>query len=66
MLTHMQSVCTTKKGSISIGGVITSIARAISLEEELATPDRLPTPSLDILACHHMRLIKIGGMRNIL
>lgn len=38
--------------------MITSIAHAIGLDAELATLDPLPTPSLDIVAFHHMRLIK--------
>lgn len=58
MLAHMQAVGTAKKGPIFIGGVITSIARAIALYVELATLDPLPTPSLDILEFCHMQLIK--------
>lgn len=38
--------------------MITSIARAIGLDAELATLDPLLIPSLDILAFLHMRLIK--------
>lgn len=58
MLTHIQAFCTAKKGLISFGAVITSIARAIGLDKELATLDPLPILSLDIDAFLHMRLIK--------
>lgn len=60
---YQQVVCTAKKGSISSGGVITSIVRALGLKRELATLDPLLIPSLDIDVFRHMRLIK--NMRDV-
>lgn len=57
LLAHIQAVHTTKKGNITFGGLITSIARALDLHVELAMFDPLPMLSLDINVCRHMRLI---------
>lgn len=58
MLAYMHAVGTVKKGLISIGGVITSIACVLGLEAQLAALDPLLVPSLDIHVCRHMWLIK--------
>lgn len=58
MLAHMQAADTAEKGHIYVGGMVTSIAREIGLEVELATLDHLPIHSLDITAFLYMRLIK--------
>lgn len=54
----MQAVRTAKKGNITFGVLITSIAHALDLHAELATLDPLHMLSLDIDVCRHMRLIK--------
>lgn len=43
---------------ICIGALITSITRALNLNDELATLEPLNTPFLDLDACRSMRLIK--------
>lgn len=63
MLAHTQAVHTAKKGPISFWGLITTIARAIGLEREIATLDPLLIPSIDVDAYRHMQLIK--NMRDV-
>lgn len=58
LLAHMQAVRTAKKGHITFGGLITSIACSLDLYAKLAMLDPLPMLSLDIVVCLHMRLIK--------
>lgn len=58
MITHLQSVSVRGSGPICIGGLITSIARALNLNNKLATSAPLDTPFLDLDACCSMRLIK--------
>lgn len=58
MLVHMQLICVRGATHLCIGGLVTSIARALGLGNELATLQPLPTPSLDIDSCRSQRLIK--------
>lgn len=58
MFAHMQSVCTRGTGPICIGGLITSIARALGLHNELSTLQPIDTPSLDMDVGRNMRLVK--------
>lgn len=58
MIAHMKVVGTSLKGSIFVGGLITSIARVLGLHTELATLELLPPCFLDLPACRHMRLIR--------
>lgn len=58
MIAHMNVVRTARKGPISFGDLITSIARVMGLHTELATLGPLPSNSLGLHACRYMRLIK--------
>lgn len=58
MICHMHTVCTASKGSISVVGVITSIARALGPDAELTTHEPLPPRALDLRACRSMRFIR--------
>ncbi|KAI5446034.1 hypothetical protein KIW84_014034 [Lathyrus oleraceus] len=57
MLAHLQSVSVRGSSPICIGGLITSITRALNLNDELATLAPLDTPFLDLDACRSTRLI---------
>lgn len=48
-----------KKGTISFGGFITSLARAIRLDTKLATIEPIPPRTLDLNLMRHMRRCKV-------
>ena len=66
MIAHMHVVQTASNGSISFGGVITSIARALGLDTELATLDPLPPCSLDLRTYISMIFIRAKKNRKFL
>lgn len=58
-LAHLQLICARGATPFCIGGLVTSIARALSLDGEIGTIQSLPKPCLDIDACRAQRLIKV-------
>lgn len=62
MLAKMQKIATATTGAIAIGGLITSLAIAMGLENEVATLDPIPaTTPLDQNSCLAQKLIKYKG-----
>lgn len=57
MIAHMNVIRAARKGPISFGDLITSIAHVMGIHTELATLEPLPSRSFDLHACRHMRLI---------
>ncbi|CAI8601203.1 unnamed protein product [Vicia faba] len=58
MLTHMHVFVTARRGHITFGGLITSIARTIGPEHKLATLVPLPSCFIDIDMARSMNLVK--------
>lgn len=58
MLAQLQSISVRGSGPICTGGIITSIARALNLNDELGTLTPPDTPFLDLDVHHSIRLIK--------
>lgn len=58
MISHMQSIVTARRGTIVFGGLITSIARALGLEEKFSSLTPLSSRTIDIDMTGSMKLVK--------
>lgn len=58
MISHMQAIVTTKRGTIIFGGLITSIARVLGLEEKFSSLTPLMSRTIDIDMTRSMKLVK--------
>lgn len=58
MLAHMKCFCTRGTGPICIGGLMTFIAHALGLNNELSTLQPIDIHFLDMDACCNMRLVR--------
>jgi hypothetical protein len=58
MLSHMRSLVSAKRGSITFGGLITTIARAIGLGPRLANLEPIPGRFIDFDLVKSMNLVR--------
>ncbi|CAJ2637544.1 unnamed protein product [Trifolium pratense] len=58
MFNHMRSIVTSQRGTITFGGLITTIAKAIGLEHQLRNLPSLPISSIDFDMVKSMKLVK--------